>query len=259
MHTTKILLITACAALCFTSADAQAQPNPFEDYEGSQRTLPTGQRSSNGPSNNQQANTKAPPKALAVSVGEKYKQGNIRAGASGAFSYNSTNNEVSGGGEVANSTLFLLLAVQGGYFLLDNIEIGAQLGYMSRDFARGENETANSRELLALAQGRYHVPFSDRLSLAPVLGLGFYTGSSDRQITLLLGEGNRLINEQTSTVGFALSAGIDFNYLLTEQLQLLIGVNLVGLVGTESSQLEDSSFFGTGFHTNLNIGLMYLF
>lgn len=249
-------LLCGLATLLITASDATAQPNPFDDYEGGRsgpvNTAPAAANDGVGAQN-----TDGP---LALPVAELTRKGHLRLGANGAFSYNSTNNEVGGGAEVANSTLFLLLAAQGGYFILDNLEVGAQLGYMSRQFARGPDETATSDELLVIGQARYHLALSDRFSLMPGLGLGFYVGSSDRQITLVLADsGTRKLNEQTDTFGGAFIGSFELGYMLTEQVQLQLGINLVGLVGAESSETQPDSLFGTSFNTGLGAGLSYLF
>ena len=132
---------------------AAAQPDPFEAYESARQP---------GPKAEAPAAPQAKPRAPSVQL---IHEGSLLLGVGMVFNFTTATNELEEGGEADNSTYFLKLNPSLGYFITDNIEIGAAIGLLARELDRGSGETTTDNAWLLSLTGRYFQPFSNAFSL----------------------------------------------------------------------------------------------
>jgi|GEM_PF-3336467 hypothetical protein len=254
---TAALTLTAGVVLALPSV-ATAQPNPFDAYEGKKQTEDT--KSSNAGNNTSQdcdceAKVQTGPKFTNQSVTRKK---DFLVGATSSMSFTTSYNETDAD-PISNSTLFIRLAPNFGYFLMDNLEVGGSVGLLWRQIARSDETNAVGRDLTFQARGRYHFHVTERFSLLPGLALGGYVGRSQRSTQALQDGMLETIDYDTRTFGLIAEGGVEIGYLLTPDLQLQAGLNAIGLFGGERSQLEQETFQVRTFNTSLSIGLAKYF
>ncbi len=207
-----------------------------------------------------------PPPTAAVSqeppsIEELVRQGNLGMGGTLNFNYTSNTNRVfESGQDATNSTMFVLINPEFGYFMSDRLQLSINVGALIRRLQR-EGQDANFNNDWVLGAGlKYHIPLTERFSFIPGAGAAFYFGSSSRQITIPNPESpqmNITIDEPTSTFGGNVNGQLAFGYLVGERTELLTGVNFNYLYGRES--VRDQSLRVSTFSTSLTLGLFYYF
>lgn len=226
---------------------ATAQPNPFDAYEGKKQDPADMQ-----PDRVQQPCDCDTPKA-GPSNSALTTQGRWLAGFSGALNWTTTSNDTEQD-RIANSTLFIRLAPNAGYFIKDNMEVGAVGGLIWRQIARNDNGASLGRDFFLQARGRYHVHVTERFSLIPGLALGGYLGRNTREFEITEPDGTLgTLDLETRTFGGIAELGVDIGYMLSPIWQLQAGIRGTGLLGVERG--EDETFGVRTFNTSLNIGL----
>lgn len=233
---------------------ASAQPNPFDAYEGQRRASPTPEQTITPDCPPPQAAPRAlEPERLEV------ERGQWIVGALTTISYTSSSNGTLAG-DVDNSTLFMKIGPSVGYLVLDRVEVGMGLGMMLRRLGREGDESATGVDWSLEAYGRYHLPLEGRFSLMPNARVGVYTGSSSREVSLVTSQDQvRRVNEETSTLGLLVTAALDVGYMLTDSVQMRVGLGLSGVWGTEQVTSQDTSFWGSTYNVGLGLGVDYHF
>lgn len=256
--TAALTLTLTAAMLTLSPSQAVAQPNPFDAYEGKKQSDETKAAASTSTSQQDcdcDAKAAAAPKFMNRNVTRKK---DLLVGASSSLSFTTSYNETSDD-PISNSTLFIRLAPNVGYFLMDNLEVGGSVGLLWRQIARSDDTTNLGRDFTFQARGRYHFHVTERFSLLPGLALGGYIGRSQRSTQALQDGELETLDYDTRTFGLIAEGGVEIGYLLTPNFQLQAGINAIGLFGGERSQLEDETFQVRTFNTSLNIGVARYF
>jgi opacity protein-like surface antigen len=241
----KKITILVWVALLLASSQAAAQPNPFEDYE-STRPLATAEASP------EQAAAPAPITPL-------LDRGRLVLGGSGLLSYTNSSNDVSGGANRDNSTLFTRLTPSVGYFVMDRLEVSVTPGLMLRRLDRGSADASAELSWLMEVGARYHYPIFKRLSVYGGVGLGGYFGSSERTLRAEVDGSQQTLQESTDTLGLATTLNLGGGYMVARRVQLRLGLDMTWLVGQETApSLEDDLSVST-FHLGLAAGVFYTF
>lgn len=251
--------VALSATLLAAAPSAHAQPNPFDAYEGKKQTEEAERAQQSSRQAEQSGPEETSPKATSFVSSALTTQGHWVAGGAGSFSYTTTSNETESG-EESDNTLFVRIAPNLGFFILDRLEIGGSIGVLWRQIGRSDESSSVERDFLFEARGRYHLPVTQRFSLIPSASVGGYVGRSSREVQALDEDMNpTTIEEPTDTFGVSASLGLDIGYLLGPKLQLQAGLALVGLFGAESVPSEEESFRVSTFNTSLSIGVGYYF
>lgn len=242
----KITILVG-VALLLASSQAAAQPNPFEDYESTRPLINTGE---------QQGQAQAPAPEPVVPLLE---QGRLVLGGSGLLSYTNSSNDVSGGANRDNSTLFTRLTPSVGYFVLDRLEVSVTPGLMLRRLDRGSQDASAELSWLMEVGARYHYPVHKRLSVFGGLGIGGYFGSSDRTLQATIEDETQTLEESTDTLGLSTTLNLGGGYMVTRQVQLRLGLDMTWLVGQESASSLEKDLNVSTFHLGLAAGVFYTF
>lgn len=241
-------IATAVVAWCIACAPniAHAQPNPFDAYEGkpTEAEAPVVEKKT----------PKPPPEDPNAFV----KKGRWTLGLSNQLSLTSANNDVPNG-EVSDSTVFVRVVPQAGYFLLDRVELGFGAGFMLRRFGRQDDEGSTSVDWLLETYGRYYLPMTDRLWFVPGVNIGVYTGSSTREFQLVQNDTVVPLNEETSTLGINAILNADVLYRVRENWGVRAGIALNAVWGREHIESQDTSYWGSTYHLGLGLGVVHHF
>lgn len=252
-----LILAGVFGTLASTQRAAVAQPDPFLDYETSkaageeppqlppEEPAPPLQAAPVGPAE--------PAEGDATGLQLPFEKGAWMVGGRTLFSYTGTRNELPSGSDQSNRTLFLRLTPTVGYFIDDNIQLSASVGWLFRSLSREDDVQATESAWLFEAAGHYVLPMGKRFALVPGLGLGFYLGGSDRKLRLAGEE----VNESTSTRGFSAAFYLGVAYQVATNWQVRSGVALSTLLGTET--IRDSSLSTSTAHFGLPVELYYTF
>ncbi len=250
----------ACA-LGLAAASATAQPaeppDPFADYEGwnsgeAPPPLPPAEESPT-------ADAPKPAQAEDPSTLLPIQKGKWSLGGRALFSYTGTKNELLSGGDETNNTRFIRATPAAGYFILDQLQIGASFGLLSRSLARENGGEASETDWVLEATAHYYLPLSKRFALVPGAGLGFYLGSSDQTLRVLEGGELRDTTETTSTSGLLAGVYLGAAYQVSGSAQLRSGLALNALIGSERIDSKDQSLSASAVHIGLPIELFYTF
>jgi hypothetical protein len=194
--------------------------------------------------------------------------GSWSLGADTTFNYSSSSNEtLPDKKEVTNSTLFLRLTPELGFFIIDNLELNLSAGLFVRQLVRKsdvegqeEPETAPETNFLFELGARYFTPDYKGFSAFGGLGMGGYFGSSERNLTIEGTNGQpQQVVEPTDTAGFTVTGQLGAAYMMRERLQLRAGVALSYLIGSEDVPSQDESLGASTFNAGLTFGLHYHF
>ncbi|MBK8011658.1 MAG: hypothetical protein IPK13_09915 [Deltaproteobacteria bacterium] len=237
------------ASLC--SAGAIAQSDPFSDYEEGRVDPNTAMPFLEGVPSEDQTSSEALP-VLQVQAGK------WSVGARGALSWTTGRNEVVDGQRERNTNLFLRFTPTFAFFVWDNVEVAGSLGFLSHSLARPDG-IATETDWLLEATGHYYIKLTDRLALAPGLGLGAYLGSSERPVTAVVDGTARTVRESTSTVGGLTAVYGDVIYQLSSNLRLRAGLALTAMFGSESIASSGKSLGSQTVNTGVTLGLFYVF
>lgn len=253
--TFTLLALVSIVVLDAQNVRAQEVPDPFEAYEGDQRSQPA-ENSSGDPvanSNSESANRNRaddwPNLELAVQEG----QWQISTGMS--FSFDRSTNELLSGNDITNSTYLFRLGFGFGHYLWDRILIEGVAQIMMRRLARDNNASSTEQDWLFQARAWYILPLSDRLGFLSGIALGGYVGSSSRQFSL--DESN--FNEETTTVGFASDLMAGAKYMVSDSTSLLMLLDFTWLLGSENVPSLDENLSLSSTHFGLSLGFTYTF
>ncbi len=243
---------------------AQQPPNPFDDYtmrrDEAERTAAT-------PVGASQAAPATAPERVSAQAAEPLggphilptQRGQLALHLSGAFQFASSSSGVPGG-DVSDSNLFARLTPGLGYFLRDNLELGGNLGVMSRRVARDSDSGATSTDLVLEAFVRYHQPLGQRFMVIPSASLGGFIGSSARELSIITNQNMvQRVNEETSTSGMILSGALQIGYAFRPDLMLEAGITMTGLLASERFESDDARFWGWHFNSGLGLQASYFF
>lgn len=234
------------AALIALPAVAMAQPDPFEAYESARKPAPKAEPVA----------APAPAARPRAPLVQSAREGTIFVGAGVVFNFTNATNELEEGGEATNSTYFLKLNPSVGYFITDNIELGAAAGLLARELDRGDGETTTDNAWLISVTGRYFQPFSNAFSLYAGGAIGGAFGGSSRGLPVVDAEGrDRILTEQTDTSALMLGADVGAAYMIRPQLQLRASVDLTWLTGSESITSLNKDLSVSTVNTGLGIGI----
>jgi hypothetical protein len=175
------------------------------------------------------------------------------------FSYTGASNEVLGASDESNTTLFIRATPSVGYFVIDNLQIGASLGWLSRSLARESGGRSSENDWLFEATAHYYVPVTQRFAVVPGAGLGMYFGASDRTLRVLEQGVVRETTETTSTFGVLAGLYLGAAFQVSNGLQLRSGLALNALIGSEKIDSQDQSLAASTVHIGLPIEIFYTF
>lgn len=224
----------------------------------------------------------APEDAQAQSFSELTTQGRLGLGAFGTFNFGFISNEVPGtsmGGSQSdtaeNSTLFLLLAPELGYFFAPRAQVNFRGGFMTRRLQRAVPDTtgmmqtatstsANVTDWFVGANVKYYIEATPQFAIVPGAGLAGVFGSSTYQVIVQNEAGNPVpVDSPTSTLGLDINASLMFAYLIGERTSLHAGFDMHYIPSWETIQaLQDTGtnvFFISNLNVGLNLGVFYFF
>ena len=206
--------------------------------------------------------------AKSPGMNELTRAGQLGLGFSGSFNYTWLSNDTlndsltaPSGATANNSTLFLLLSPELGYFFSDRAQITFGAGGLVRRLARTEEDSNTSTDLLINVGAKYHIPVTEVFTFIPGVGLGGYFGGSSRPVAIAATDTADPIvaDESTSTFGFDLNGQIAFGYLVGERTSLITGLQLHYLIGFENISSIDNSLGVQTLNTSLTLGVHYFF
>lgn len=250
--TPTLYWVAALAALPIvaTPTAAVAQPDPFEAYESARKPA----------SKAEPVAAPAPRARPAPPSVQMVREGALLLGAGMVFNFTNATNELEEGGEATNSTYFLKLNPSLGYFISDNIEIGAAAGLVARELDRGDGETTTDNAWFLSLTGRYFQPFTNAFSLYAGGSIGGAFGGSSRGLPVVDAEGrDRILTEQTDTSALMLGADLGAAYMIRPRLQLRASIDLSWLSGSESITSLPKDLSVSSVNTGLGIGLHGVF
>lgn len=224
-------------------------PDPFEDYAVSHPESPPVETVTPPP----RANSSGSGSATNIEI--PWKRGNWQVGGYGTFAYAGSNSDLLSGGEESNRNLFLRLAPHVGYFLMDQVELGASVGILTKSLNREGKTIASETDFLLEGTIFYSVPMASRFALLPGAGLGFYFGSSSRPININGSE----TDENTSSRGVAFSIYPMLAYQLTPDWQLRSGLSMTLLYGSELIKSADKRLGTSAAYFGVPIQVSYTF
>lgn len=235
----------ALALLVAWPCVAHAQPDPFADYDAAKRGAP-------------------PPSHPGASVPDSEivlptQKGAFALGVRTAFAYSTTSAESTSGPSETNTTLFFRLAPSIEYHIKDSLVIGASFGLMQKSVGReegsgGRSETGWMPEISA----QYDIPITKRFALMPGIAMGLYFGGSDRKLRLTT-PGAPVVEESTSTFGFAATVALRVGYQISEHFQVRSGLGMFGTIGSETIASQDRSLSTSSANFTLPVELHYTF
>ena len=137
--------------------------------------------------------------------------------------------------------------------------IGASFGLMQKSVGReegsgGRSETGWMPEISA----QYDIPITKRFALMPGIAMGLYFGGSDRKLRLTT-PGSPVVEESTSTFGFAATVALRVGYQISEHFQVRSGLGMFGTIGSETIASQDRSLSTSSANFTLPVELYYTF
>jgi hypothetical protein len=150
------------------------------------------------------------------------------------------------GEDLSNKTLFFRLTPTVGLTVYKNVLVSASVGLLGNNIPREGGRNATELAALIELTAHYMLPVTRRLAFMPGVGIGPYFGSSDRRLQLPDG---RLIDEPTSTSGFAMSVYVEFGYQISQSFELRTGLALYSLFQSEYVESANKTLsVGLHFH-----------
>ncbi len=238
----------ALSLLCGHARAAGEAPDPFDDYDTSHPETPpveavaTPTRPGREP---------AAPDAADL----PWRRGQLNLAGLTTLSYAGSNSDLLDGSSQSNRNFFFRLSPHVGYFVLDQVELGASIGWLTKSINREGKTLSSEGDFLVEATASYVVPVSTRFALVPGAGLGFYTGSSSRLATVA----GKQLDEQTSTRGIAFSLYPMLAYQITREWQLRSGLAVSLLYGSEKITSADTRLGTSAAYVSLPFQLTYIF
>lgn len=238
-----VLAFAAFAGVCVLSPrEALAQPSPYADYAALKRG-------------------EAPPPVEGAVVEPDtvlpYQKGVWMLGLRSAFSYTGALAQSLTGPSETTTTFFFRLAPTLQLHVVDKLAIGVSFGLLGKSQSREEDRSRSEIDWLTEVTAHYTIPITSRFALTPGVGLGFYVGGSDRNLQKVTA--GPLVEESTSTRGFAGALYLDVAYQVAKNLQLRSGLGFFGSVGSESLEDVPQNLTTTAFNITLPVEVHYTF
>ncbi|WP_378174534.1 porin family protein [Aquimarina sp. SS2-1] len=160
---------------------------------------------------------------------------------SGSFGYDSEST-----GDNKNNTFSITPRV--GFFVTENITVGARLGYTTQKIEVGGGET-KINALNAGAFGRYYFTPSNKFSIFGELGLDYVSAKTE------------IASTDSTTDGFGINVGPGVSYFISDHFALEAFWGALGYATAKADGAADSTdLFTIGLDLDdINLGLVYKF
>ncbi|AXT49538.1 porin family protein [Aquimarina sp. BL5] len=171
--------------------------------------------------------------------GEGFAKGDIFV--SGSFGYDSEST-----GDNKNNSFSITPRV--GFFVTENITVGARLGYTTQKIEVGGGET-KINTLNAGAFGRYYFTPSNKFSIFGELGFDYVSAKTE------------IASTDSTTDGFGINVGPGVSYFLSDNFALEAFWGALGYATAKADGATDSTdLFSIGLDLDdINLGLVYKF
>ena len=232
----------AVASFTFVSTSARAEADPFTDYDELKK---------GGPPKAQGAANIEPDTTL------PWQRGVWMLGLRSAFSYTGALAQSVTGPSESLTTFFFRFTPTLQYHVIDKLALGASFGILGKSSGREEERGRSEIDWLTEVTAHYTIPLTPRFALTPGVGLGFYFGGSDRRLQLAAGA--PLVDESTSTRGFAGALYLDLAYQVAKNFQLRSGLGFFASAGSESLESVARNLGTTTFNITLPVEIHYTF
>lgn len=161
-----------------------------------------------------------------ITASAQWSKGSIIA--TGNLGFMSGGTEMSGGGTTVDmgSASGFNLGVGGGYFIMDNLAVGVNLGYTTAsnttpNFGGGTDDQVVTNNMMTYGvMGRYLLPYGDRFAAFAQLDVLMGSGT----ITTELGSVSTDVDQSGLTAGVSLG----FSYLIHEHIFLDLNYGFLG-------------------------------
>lgn len=166
---------------------------------------------------------------------------------SGSFGINTANNV---GGVADNKETGFVIAPRAGFFVSDNIAVGAKIGFQSDKAESGNVDTQDMQWLRAGAFGRYYFMPANQFSVFGEFGFDYV--SQDNKLAAANGKSN----------GVDVNLGVGVSYFISNSFALEAGWGALGYstLKNEADGAESENRFGLGLDmTDITLGLVYKF
>lgn len=242
MRRAPTLLAALLGALlaALSPASASAQADPFTDYEDLKK---------GGPVN------RGPQTEPEITL--PYQRGTWMLGLRSAFSYTGALAQSVQGPSESLTTFFFRFTPTLQLHVIDKLALGVSFGMLGKSQGREEERGRSEIDWLSEVTAHYTIPVTQRFAITPGVGMGFYFGGSDRR--LQVAQDGPLVDESTSTRGFAAALYLDVAYQVTRSLQLRSGLGFFASAGSESIETVDRNLGVTAFNITLPVELHYTF
>lgn len=179
--------------------------------------------------------------------------GQLFAGGSFNISTNTTSTTVGGVTQQGDRDFNFNLGPSVGYFIADNIAIGARLTFdIDRSFSRTDDSWVGANSVGLRPFARYYVEMTDKVFVFGQADAGFATGrgrSSDGT--------NTVVGQRNNSLGVSLGGGIAL--FPFDQISVDIGFNLLNFSYAGNENVSSPSFrFGLNTLAP-NLGVRYFF
>ncbi len=160
---------------------------------------------------------------------------------SGSFGYDSSST-----GDAKDNTFEVSPRV--GYFVAENIAIGARLGYTTRSQENGAGGEVDTNTFNVGGFGRYYFTPASKFSIFGEFGLDYFSSKVD------VGAGD------ATTDGFGVGVGPGVSYFLGSNFAIEAFWGALAYASSNPEQGESTDNFSIGLDLNdINLGLVYKF
>jgi len=231
------------AAHVSTAGRAQAQPDPFADYER--------WKAGEGPV----------PAVATVPDGPLLRTDPMiwGLGGRGQFSVGWASYGRPSGGNGSATNLFFRLTPEANLFVADRVQVGLSAGLYSRVAANTPGDNSDDTGFLGEINGYYYAPIGPRLAVVPGVGLGGYVGSGSRTLLRNVNGTTVEVEDSTTVGGFSGSVYVGLAYQLMDELQLRSGLAFHAMLGVQSVESRSNPLPSYMTHVGVPIELYYTF
>lgn len=236
------ILAALAGVLLLTGAEsrASAQSDPFTDYEALKKG---GAPNSRGP--------------VEPEVTLPWQRGTWMLGLRSAFSYTGALAQSVVGSSESLTTFFFRFTPTLQLHVIDKLALGVSFGILGKSSGREEERGRSEIDWLSEITAHYTIPVTQRFAITPGVGVGVYFGGSDRR--LQIAQNGPLVDESTSTRGFAGALYLDVAYQVTKSFQLRSGLGFFASAGSETVESVDRNLGTTAFNITLPVEIHYTF
>lgn len=240
--TSLLLSALSLGAFVLAPRSASAESDPFADYaELKKGTSP-----------------KAPePAVIEPETRLPWQRGVWMLGLRSAFSYTGALAQSITGPSESITTFFFRFTPTLQLHVIDKLALGVSFGLLGKSSGREEERGRSEIDWLSEVTAHYTIPVTSRFAITPGVGLGFYFGGSDRR--LQLAPAGPLVDESTSTRGFAAALYLDVAYQISKNFQLRSGLGFFASAGSESVESVSQNLGTTAFNITLPVEIHYTF